>query len=186
MGTRSIGRWFGVVAQLSSMAYASCALVSYVILIGDLLVGDGTGLFSQWAAHSVLDGSGIEARAIACFGVSICVLYPLCCSRSLDSLKWTSWISLAATLLCLLVLLNEAAYMPESSFQGDEKKRTRSHIDWIEYTHGLWQALPVINVAFAAHENAPRYYEELGGRTSKRFIAIIVSHLQSNYDLSDS
>ena len=185
MGERSVGRWFGVLAQLSSMAYASCALVSYVILIGDLLVGDGTGLFSQWAPHSVLGGSGVEARAIVCFGISIFVLYPLCCSRSLDSLKWTSWISLAATLLCLLMLLNEAAYMPAGSFQGDEKM-TRSHIDWVEYTHGLFQALPVINVAFAAHENAPRYYEELGDRTSKRFIAIIVSHLQSNSDLPDS
>ena len=48
----------------------------------------------------------------------------------------------------------------------------------VSAARGVVHALPIVNVAFCAHYNAPRYYAELKGRTLPKFAACVaVSYL---------
>lgn len=51
IGQLALGPAFGVAAQLSTMLYAAGSLISYVVLLGDVLVGAGTGVLSLAAGE---------------------------------------------------------------------------------------------------------------------------------------
>jgi len=174
MGQRAFGHHFGVAVQLSTMLYAGGSLVSYIVLAGDFLVGDGTGVLALWAAGTPIGTSGLEARAIVCSVLSLFVLFPLCLLRSIDSLRYTSYIALACTIFAGSICVYEVAAMPKGSVTSNEAAAgaasLRRTVNWIGFPITLWEAIPITNVAFIAHYNAPRYYVELKDRSPSRYL----------------
>ena len=176
MGERAFGRKFGVVAQLTTMFYASGSLISYEVLAGDFIVGNGTGILDLWEPDVFGPSaplSGLSARAVVCGALTLFVLLPLCLLRSIDSLRFTSYAALLATLFAGFICVYELAAAPASSLSPTEAGRgpeLRRSVAWAGFPLTVWEAVPIINVAFCAHYNAPRYYKELADRSLPRYL----------------
>ena len=183
IGRRAFGPRFGVVAQATALLYACGSLISYIVLANNFLLGSGTGVLALAAqGHSEFLVRGeVLARMAVGFAFSALFFLPLSLLRSLDSLKLTSWLALAATLYAGFITVYELAAAPESSLTPAEKaagrESMRSSVEYAGFPLGAFAALPIINVAFTAHYNAPRYFLELSRRSVARFGAVCAAAL---------
>ena len=166
---------------MTTICYTAGSLVSYVVLAGDCLVGADTGLVVLVLGdQSFLGGGSTAARAAVCGSLGLCVLLPLSLLRTLDSLKYASSVALAATLFAAFLVVFELAAAPNNSraddggddggggsggsSSGDDSAtlgpwEVAESVAWCGFPVGVWSAVPIINVAFTAHYNAPRFYQ---------------------------
>lgn len=91
----ALGLRGAIALQLSVILNNFGLLIVYLILLGDVLAGENgsgvvpmiTGVQNVYTSRPVLVG-----------GVLVCVLFPLCCLRRMDSLKFTSTLAVALTM----------------------------------------------------------------------------------------
>ena len=176
IGTSALVPRFGAVAQVTAMCYATGSLISYVVLAQNFLLGGGTGVISLLAGDGTfLGGGGLGARAVVGCAFSLLFFLPLSLLRAIESLQLTSWLALFATCFAGGVCVYEWAVAPAAALTGPEAAAAaegslRSTVEWAGLPMSLWSAVPIINVAFTAHYNAPRYYFELSHRSVPRYL----------------
>ena len=89
------------------------------------------------------------------------------CLRNLDALRYTSVLSM----LGMVYLLGLLAYsMLNAESYGDD-------IQVVSMRWSLFSAAPIINVAFIAHYNVPRFYEEMEARSISKFAKAVSTSL---------
>ena len=147
IGKRAFGSTFGVVAQVCTMLYATGSLISYVVLLGDVLVGQGTGVIALCAGSGTFFGDGgFGARLVVSSLFSAAVFLPLSLMRSIDSLKMTSYLALLATLFAGFLCVYELAASPARSLTAAEEQKgraaLRASVHWLGFPVGLWEAIP--------------------------------------------
>ena len=184
IGKVALGPGFGMAAQCTAIFYACGSLISYVVLAGDFLLGQHTGLLvllAQAYAQGRSTGSfilegGPLPRLIFGFGFSFLFFLPLSLLRSLDSLKLTSWLALIATVYAGAITLYEVVASPDGSLTPAEeavgRDALRDTVVLAGFPLATFAAVPIVNVAFTAHYNAPRYFEELERRSVARYAVV--------------
>ena len=175
MGRVALGPQFGLMIQYVVALYAVGSTISFVVLTGDFLVGEDTGLFEYFANNTILYNPKDETASRA-FVVAITTLLfflPLSLLRRIDGLKYTSFFGCMASLFAGILTVYVYGWKPEGSLLPDES-RGDLDIMFFGFPLSFWAAVPITNVAFTAHYNAPRFYEELKNRSLKR-IGIIAA-----------
>jgi amino acid permease len=180
MGRLALGNRFGYALQAVVACYTLGSTISFVVLCGDFLVGAHTGVFEYFANNTILYNVNDETGSRA-FIVLLCTLlffFPLSLLRKLDGLKFTSAISClasfyAAVLTCTVYFyassLGKGALLP-NEIHADPP--LRQDITYFAFPVSFWEAVPIVNVAFTAHYNAGRFYQELKNRSIKK-IALV-------------
>ena len=196
IGKHAFGQRFGRFAQGITCFYTAGSLVSYVVLAADCLVGenesgDGTGVLSLWMEGSFLGDGSTKARALCIYAMGLVVFLPFSLFRNLDALRHVSVLAFFATLFAgFLVVFQLAANNPASARADDggddddhQSSESGGHdglakdVQWFGLPLGVWQAVPIINVAFTAHYNGPRFFVELKHRTLPNFQAVVGASL---------
>lgn len=169
LGSRAFGPRFGQFSQIVCVCYTFGSLVSYVVLAGDCLVGAETGVLSLWlGSGSFFGGGSTAARAAVVYALGVVGFVPLSMPRTIDALKYASYAAFLSTLLGAGVVVHTALFRPAAAF-GDDDDVVAGPPAWAGFTLGVWQAVPIVNVAFTAHYNGPRFYYELRDRSRARF-----------------
>eukprot|EP01061_Rhynchopus_euleeides_P006025 TRINITY_DN15106_c0_g2_i1.p1 TRINITY_DN15106_c0_g2~~TRINITY_DN15106_c0_g2_i1.p1 ORF type:complete len:575 (+),score=222.12 TRINITY_DN15106_c0_g2_i1:170-1726(+) len=185
---KAFGKTGGTIAQLCVLCYGIGSCISFVVLTGDFLVADQTGLFLSWAPDVTL----LHSRPFIVAVIAVTVFFPLSTLRNLAPLRYTSFVSLGATLyagaLCVwgLALDSEKVFPSEtpeeivasplwidSNHTSHDPDYLRSTVNYFGFPIGVFAALPLVNVAYTSHYNAPRYYAELKNRSIARWETVI-------------
>ena len=187
MMQKAFGKTGGTIAQLCVLCYGIGSCISFVVLTGDFLVAEDTGLFV-----SLTDNSTLHSRPLIVVVIATTVFLPLSMLRNLAPLRYTSFISLLgcfyAGILCVWgfaldskdVFPNEApADVVNTPYYLEHNHSTdpdywRSTVDYFGFPIGVFAAVPLVNVAYTSHYNAPRYYAELRDRSISRWTTVIL------------
>ncbi len=172
MGEKVLGHGFGLVIQGIMMIYTFLSCVSFMILAADFFTGE------KGIPHGLCKGREscqwivdvFETRAQTVLVLTILVLFPLSCLRQLNALRFTSLLSVMGMFYLLWLLIYEYA----SASSEDLANVT---IRWTTPEFGIFRAAPIANVAFIAHYNVPRFYQELQDRTISKFSKAVVISL---------
>lgn len=173
MGKRAFGNRFGNLVLCFILFYTSGVNITQIVLLGDFLV-ENSGVLEHWAGDSFLftSLSPLGRRLFVVGLVALVLLFPLSLLRNLASLKFTSGVSLCCiTFTTFLVVYTLAAKPAEAEIDPDLIKT----VDWASVNLNLFAAIPIINVAFTAHYNSPRFYKELGHDEAKMGKVVAIS-----------
>ena len=182
IGRRALGKRFGLLSQLIVNAYAVGSLISFVVLTGDFLIGAETGILSVWANNTIFyqqvedpDGTvrcSWSSRCFVLYLIAVAIFLPLSLLRKIERLKATSAISLISTIYAGILTVTVYVTQNPNALLPQERAH---HVqpEWFDINVHLWSAIPIMNVAFTAHYNAPRFYEELADRSIRRFVFVV-------------
>ena len=160
IGKKSFGDNFGKIAQLCVLLYSFGSMLSFVVLTGDFLGGE-TG-YLHYPREPV----------IIC--VAVLVFLPLSMLRNTEPLKWTSLVSFAACFGAAALIVVAAVWKPPEAFPAsDPLDKSDRVVTVASLSSEAWAAVPVMSVAFTAHYNGPRFYQELSERSLYRFRHVI-------------
>ncbi|XP_010256978.1 PREDICTED: probable sodium-coupled neutral amino acid transporter 6 isoform X1 [Nelumbo nucifera] len=148
----SFGRLGGLAVQICILITNIGALIIYLIIIGDVLSGsqsDGTvhlGVLQQWFGVQLWN-----TRPIALLFIVLFVLLPLVLLRRVESLRFTSAISV----LLAVVFVGISAVIALSALWEGKTKTPRLLPDLVNQASffDLFTAVPVIVTAFTFHFN---------------------------------
>eukprot|EP01063_Lacrimia_lanifica_P022448 TRINITY_DN30036_c0_g1_i1.p1 TRINITY_DN30036_c0_g1~~TRINITY_DN30036_c0_g1_i1.p1 ORF type:complete len:472 (+),score=183.46 TRINITY_DN30036_c0_g1_i1:105-1520(+) len=157
IGTKAFGPAFGNLAQLCVLFYSLGSSLSFVVLVGDFLSGD-TGVFPY-------------SREAVTWGVAAVVFLPLSFLRNTEALKFSSFASFVACFGAAWLVVNTALRRPDEAFLHPAP--LRPEVDYFALNSAMFSSVPVMNVAFTAHYNAPRFYQELKDRSVAGFATVI-------------
>lgn len=178
LGRGAFGEGFGKFSQIVCVCYTFGSLVSYVVLAGDCLVGDKTGLLVLlFGDSSFLGGGSVGARVAAVYGLGFAFFFPMAMPRTIDALRYASYLAFVGTMYGAAVVVYTCVARPEDAYADDLGKDDDGFPgppSWAGFPIGIWQAVPIVNVAFTAHYNAPRFYYELRDRSPRRFASVVV------------
>ena len=177
MGRLALGNKFGFLFQSVVSFYTLGSTISFVVLTGDFLVGERTGVFEYFANNTILYDPNNEtgSRAFIILLCSILFFFPLSILRNLDGLKFTSAVSCLASFYAAILTCVVYFYAPKGAMLPSEIHAVpslRSDIHWFGFPVSFWEAVPIVNVAFTAHYNAGRFYQELSNRSTKRIAMV--------------
>ncbi|GAB5593637.1 hypothetical protein Unana1_08537 [Umbelopsis nana] len=141
--------------------------VSYVLIIGDLM----PTIITSLAGISNQDNILLDRRFwITLFMVTAIV--PLSFMRKLDSLKYTSIVSLfAVAYLCAIVIWHFAS----SNFINDPA----GNVEMIHFSTRFFRSLPVFVFAFTCHQNIFSVYNELKDNSKQVMVSVILTSIGS-------
>lgn len=138
-------------------------LIVYLIIIGDVLSGTSgagehyTGVLEEWAGGA----TWWNERTFVLFTITVVVLLPLVSLRHVDSLKWTSALSVALAVVFVVIVAGVAMW-----------KLLAGDIPWPRLTPDvhdqksfwrLFTVIPVIMTAYICHHNVHPIANELAG-----------------------
>jgi amino acid permease len=140
LGRTAFGEFFGKVAQITTICYASGSLISYAVLAGDCLAGKDTGILSLFFDSDSFMGNGsLTSRAISTFGISIVFFLPLSLMRKIDSLKYASILAFAATMFAGFLVTYEFVDNPPNSRADDNNDAALSPtVVWTGFPIGIF------------------------------------------------
>ncbi|KJE89975.1 hypothetical protein, variant [Capsaspora owczarzaki ATCC 30864] len=134
--------------------------ISYLIVVGDLLVAAMLSLFD-------VSSDSVVADRRFWIGMAMLIELPLSIQKHLNSLRWASVAALATVIyLTGLVCGNYFASGVDASADAFELEYWRSDVDVIT-------ALPIIVFAFTCHQNIFTIYGELRNPTAERIHKVI-------------
>jgi solute carrier family 38 (sodium-coupled neutral amino acid transporter), member 11 len=185
MGRLALGNTFGVALQTVVALYTLGSNISFVVLCGDFLVGDNTGIMELFANNTILYRANKETenRAFIIFCCTILFFFPLSILRNLEKLKYTSALSCLASLYAAVLTCTIYFFAPKDAMLPSEINADpplRNVIDWFSFPISFWEAVPIVNVAFTAHYNAGRYYKELKDRSIQKLTLVSVGGMGSS------
>ncbi|XP_078181327.1 amino acid transporter AVT6C-like isoform X1 [Carex rostrata] len=148
-------------------------LVMYLIIIGDVMsgttVGDENhgGVLQEWFGPQWWND-----REVALLIIAVFVLLPLVLAKRVDSLRYTSAVSILLAVLFMCISLGIAIY---ALFQGKTKTpRLFPDFDHLASFFDVFTAVPVIVVAFTFHFNVHPIHGELN-KSSEMTSAVRIS-----------
>ncbi|WOK96696.1 hypothetical protein Cni_G05403 [Canna indica] len=169
----AFGRVGSAVLQICIALTTAGALTVYLDIIGDVLSGSQSadtvhaGVLQEWFGDQWW-----TTRAVALLVAVIFVILPLVLLRRVDSLRYTSAISV---LLAVVFMLISSAMAVYALFQGKtETPRLLPDFDHLSSFLDLFTAVPVIVVAYTFHFNVHPIRAELS-KTSDMIVAVRIS-----------
>jgi len=164
MGEQALGRGFGVMIQAVMLVYTFFSCVSFMILAGNCFAGNRgipQGLCGDSCDNWLVQL--FETRFLTVLVLTVTLMGPLSFLRDLNALRFTSLLSILGMLylLCLLAFEYASATPENLPPKGD--------IHVLTLQQGIFEAAPIVNVAFIAHYNAPRFYQEMQNRSIPKF-----------------
>eukprot|EP01060_Flectonema_neradi_P020512 TRINITY_DN28027_c0_g1_i1.p1 TRINITY_DN28027_c0_g1~~TRINITY_DN28027_c0_g1_i1.p1 ORF type:complete len:452 (+),score=41.52 TRINITY_DN28027_c0_g1_i1:96-1451(+) len=159
IGRKSFGDSFGKFAQFCVLFYSFGSMLSFVVLTGDFLGGE-TGYLQY-------------PREVVIVVVAVCVFTPLSLLRNTEPLKWTSLVSFVACFGAAGLIVMAAMWKPPEAFPASDPVDREREVSMMSLTNNAWAAVPVMSVAFTAHYNGPRFYQELSDRSLYRYGHVI-------------
>eukprot|EP01060_Flectonema_neradi_P026399 TRINITY_DN3535_c0_g1_i1.p1 TRINITY_DN3535_c0_g1~~TRINITY_DN3535_c0_g1_i1.p1 ORF type:complete len:517 (+),score=62.41 TRINITY_DN3535_c0_g1_i1:59-1609(+) len=168
----AFGKRGGAIAQICVLMYGCGSCISFVVLTGDFLVGHGTGVLDSWVSN---EDSIFRERGFVMTLVAIVFFLPLSSLRNLEPLKYTSFVSFGAAIYATAICVWAYALDNSEAGVGGSTGSDSTTVEWIGFPPGVWAALPLVNVAYTCHYNAPRYYAELEGRSLNRWSKVITA-----------
>ncbi|XP_019158252.1 PREDICTED: putative sodium-coupled neutral amino acid transporter 7 [Ipomoea nil] len=154
----NFGKIGSVALQICIMITNLGCLIMYLIIIGDVLCGNGTehmGILQEWF--------GIHwwnSRSFSIFLVVIFVMLPLVLYRRVESLWWSSAIAVLLAVVFVGICIAMAIY---ALINGEtETPRMLPELDGSASFFQLFTAVPVIVTAFTFHFNVHPIGIEIG------------------------
>jgi len=165
LGERTLGRKFSIVFQLSMLIYTFFSCVSFLILVGDFFSG------SNGIAEGICDHDCDHNGFVKVFGnrfsavliLTLVILFPLSCLKNLYALRYTSLLSIFGMSYIFALLFYEYARKGKSEYD----------LNTFNLSWNIFSAAPIVNVAFIAHYNAPKYYQEMKNRSIQKFATAV-------------
>lgn len=148
IGELVLGKFAGNIIQALVGCYALGSCITYAVLTGDLV---------PEALHDLHQTYFFFHRTWIILIVAVCGFFPLSLLRDLSRLKWTST-------LALIFLFYTIGLLVSTSITR-VNPQTHNKLD-----ASLFDAVPIMNVAWTFHYNVPRYFQELENRTVPRFV----------------
>jgi amino acid permease len=152
----------GYFIQAAMLFYTTSSCLSYVILIGDFIPSSIT---AAWPGRGGLSAGELRFYTIMIVGVF--VLLPLSFIRNLYSLRFTSAISLVSILYTVGLTVASVRDSPSLS-------TAPATVKVFDFPICSFLSISIMNVAFTAHYNASRYYQELRDRSLARYTKAVV------------
>ena len=151
------------------------SVLSYVIVIGDLL----PGTLRSWFRTS--DGNVVTHRAFVMSAVSLLVILPLSLLRKLDALRFTS----GAALVCMLYL---AGVIIHAAFDSEFDDRVAGNVNskdisgsahpyWLRLNGSVLFVFPIVTFAFTSHIQIPSLFAEARTRRVSSFMKIATASI---------
>ncbi|KAJ6841935.1 uncharacterized protein M6B38_303730 [Iris pallida] len=169
----SFGRAGSAALQLCVVVTNLGALIMYLIVIGDVLSGNGSegsihsGILNEWFGEHWWN-----ERSVALL-ITLVIMMPLLLLKRVDSLRFTSAVSV---LLAVVFVIISSAMALCALYQGTtQTPRLLPNFANQSFFH-LFTAIPVLVVAFTFHFNVHPIRAELS-RTSDMAIAVRISLL---------
>ncbi|CAM9498738.1 unnamed protein product [Discosporangium mesarthrocarpum] len=170
-----IGRGSAWVVEIAMAVMTFGCCIFYSAFAGDL--------FSALTLSATSMPAFLKRRSVDLVGLSLFPLLPLCLMENLSALQYTSFIGLVSILYTLVfVVLRslDGTYSPGGVFYQAIDAKFRSPVASPWSSVGLWKVGPglvtLMNmacVAYMAHYNSVKYYEELKDRTVKKYAVTI-------------
>lgn len=174
MGERTLGRGFGITIQSIMFIYTFFSCVSFMILAGDFFSGSN-GIPQGFCSGKECDSWIVQifySRFSSVAILTLLVLAPLSCLRNLNALRFTSLLSMVGMFYLLFLLVTE--YFAASK-RGEVAPSSEIKVATLSW--GIFSAAPVVNVAFIAHYNVPRFYQEMHQRSVTKFATSVAISL---------
>ncbi|KAJ4798889.1 Amino acid transporter family protein [Rhynchospora pubera] len=163
-----------IMLQLSIIINNVGIMVVYMIMIGDVLSGTSssgthhTGLLEGWFGDHWWN-----ARSFVLLVTTICVFTPLACLKRIDSLRYTSALSVGLAIVFVIVTAGIAIF---KLFNGTiETPRLFPQITDLASVWHLFTCVPVITTAYICHYNLHSVTNEL--EDSSKILPIIRTSL---------
>uniref|UniRef100_A0ACD5V5Y5 Uncharacterized protein n=1 Tax=Avena sativa TaxID=4498 RepID=A0ACD5V5Y5_AVESA len=163
----TFGKWGRIALQASVVINNLGVMIVYMIIIGDVLSGTTTtgvhhrGVFEGW-----FGSHWWNSRPIVLLATTLFVFAPLVSFRKLDSLKYTSAISVALAVVFVVITAGIAIVR---LIQGTaEVPKLFPKIDEISSIWELFTAVPVLVTAYICHYNVHSIDNELEDRTQTK------------------
>lgn len=166
--TAAMNRRWGQVVAWSTTIKTFVASIMYSIVMADSFISLATtfglpALFQQ--------------RTAALLGLTGSVLVPLCLLRSFSALKYTSFLGVIGTLFTAWFTGRRALDGSYLAPAGEYLASVPTHLQPAFSTAapsmaGLFVLSSMLSTAFVAHYNAPKFWTELKGRSTKKFGAL--------------
>ncbi|KAF7038388.1 hypothetical protein CFC21_048581 [Triticum aestivum] len=170
----AFGRRAGAAALNVFIAFTTAGtLVVYLIIIGDVLSGsvDGGGEHAG-VLQELFGPQWWTSREFVILATAVAVLLPLVLLRRVDSLRYTSAVSILLAAVFMLITMGIAVY---TVFTGTAKMpRMLPDFSTLASPFELFTAVPVIVVAFTFHFNVHPIRAELS-KTSDMKSAVRIS-----------
>ncbi|KAJ7546292.1 hypothetical protein O6H91_08G033900 [Diphasiastrum complanatum] len=157
--------WAGrMVAQLCIIINNSGILIVYLIIMGEVLSGSPhhMGLLEQWAGRE----GWWNDRALVLLVLMVLVLAPISALKKIDSLKFTSALSVA--LAVLFVLLSSGIALVKALEGHLEKPQLVPSFSSKRSILDLLTVIPIMTNAYICHFNIQPIYYELKNRSATR------------------
>ncbi|TVU32875.1 hypothetical protein EJB05_24638 [Eragrostis curvula] len=160
----TFGDWGRIALQTSVVINNIGVLTVYMIIIGDVLSGTSTtgvhhsGIFEGWFGPHLWN-----SRPIVLLATTLLVFAPLVSFKRLDSLSYTSALSVALAVVFVVITAGVAIVrLIEGSV---EMPKLFPEIDGINSVWKLFTAVPVLVTAYICHYNVHSIDNELEDRT---------------------
>lgn len=158
LGSVVVGPGFGRFVQLVTALNTAGTCISYGVLICDFAPHALEGLGAP-------DDAWYASRAFVIGLAAVCILLPLSAQRDLSRLRYSSALAFGGILFSLSVIVWRAMAAPNAD----------APVPAVRFSTGVIAAAPVFNVSFLMHYNAPRFYQELRGRSLRKMAGIVAA-----------
>ncbi|KAL5213502.1 hypothetical protein ABZP36_024349 [Zizania latifolia] len=163
----TFGPWGRIALQASVVINNIGMMIVYMIIIGDVLSGTSTtgvhhrGIFEGWFGPHLWN-----SRPIVLLATTLFVFVPLVSFKHLDSLRYTSALSVALAVVFVVVTAGIAIVR---LIEGTvEIPKLFPQIDGINSIWELFTAVPVLVTAYICHYNVHSIDNELEDRTQTK------------------
>ncbi|PUZ74449.1 hypothetical protein GQ55_1G066600 [Panicum hallii var. hallii] len=160
----TFGQWGRIALQVSVVINNIGVLIVYMIIIGDVLSGTSTtgvhhsGIFEGWFGPHVWN-----SRPVVLLATTLLVFAPLVSFKRLDSLRYTSALSVALAVVFVVITAGVAIVrLVEGTV---EIPKLFPEIDGISSVWKLFTAVPVLVTAYICHYNVHSIDNELEDKT---------------------
>ncbi|CAN6277816.1 unnamed protein product [Urochloa humidicola] len=160
----TFGQWGRIALQVSVVINNIGVLIVYMIIIGDVLSGTSTtgvhhsGIFEGWFGPRVWN-----SRPVVLLATTLLVFAPLVSFKRLDSLRYTSALSVALAVVFVVITAGVAIVR---LIEGTvEIPKLFPEIDGISSVWKLFTAVPVLVTAYICHYNVHSIDNELEDKT---------------------
>ena len=135
------------------------AMVGFIIIIGDMV---------QPIAQLAFGNNIFTDRGFVTLVFLLLVILPISSLQNIDSLKFTSILSLISITFVVLMVTGTTFYKIIENELPQPK-----NINAINFSWEIFQAIPVITFALTCHAQAPPIFAELKNNTVNRFRIVI-------------
>lgn len=137
------------------------AQIASLIIMGDML----EPIIKEYGKHS---DEWWASRAMITIILAIC-MFPLCCLKKIDNLRWTSAIAMISlTLVTIIVCLFTIDYFHNGHYSDFVDNDARGEIVWFRFSIDVFVAIPIITYSMAFHIQIPPVYQELNKKSGEK------------------